>query len=323
MHTSSMRRRNSSARAMEFDSSFKASSETQALPITVFSQSLCIAFPDRRNEKQSSPLSSGGCAPSSACKRASTSARTPGSKEKWSVVKSSSSPSVLCSCGGTEVLASLVVDHAAQHRVARDEHGRAADLVDAALFAREQIAHGHGLPRLDREHFPDAQPGALLREKPRALIRVEAGAALLEEPADDRAAFHLEAVDRPWTEELHGLRRVGEIAGRAGPGLAETPLRIAPHLCDEVLVSLVHRRRRGRRGGFQGRQAALLVFLARAAGARLVASHLLRRGRGARIVLGEEMICLVRRGEAHRQPAAARPRLADGVSLPRAREIHA
>src|SRR2546422_11749576 len=89
-------------------------------------------------------------------------------------------------------------------------------LVNAALLAREQIAHGHGLAWLDREHFPDAQPGALLRKKPLALGGIEACAALLEEPPDDRAAFDLEDVDRPWTEELHRLRRVGEIEiGRA------------------------------------------------------------------------------------------------------------
>jgi hypothetical protein len=41
LHASSMRRRNSSARAMEFDSTFRDYSETQALAITVFSQSLC------------------------------------------------------------------------------------------------------------------------------------------------------------------------------------------------------------------------------------------------------------------------------------------
>src|SRR5438445_798367 len=97
----------------------------------------------------------------------------------------------------------FVVDHAAQHRVARYEHCRTANLMDAALFAREQIAHGHGLAPFDREHFPDAQPGVLLREKPRALVGAEAGAALLEEPLDDRAAFDLEDVDGPWTEELH------------------------------------------------------------------------------------------------------------------------
>jgi hypothetical protein len=201
----------------------------------------------------------------------------------------------------------FVVYDPAQDRIARSEHRRATGLVDAALFAREQVPDGHGLSGLDRENLPDAHPGALLREKPLALAGAEAGATLLEEPGHDRAALDLEAVDGPRTEELHCLRRVGEVVGRARPRFAETPLRVSPHLRDEALVLRVHRRRRDLRCvRVPSLQAALLVLLAGAAGAGRVAPHF-RRGRRASLVLREQRPSFVRYGEADREPVVACP----------------
>ena len=70
--------------------------------------------------------------------------------------------------------------------------------------------------------------------------------ALLEEPAHDRAAFDLEAVQG--TREEQRFRRISEVVGDARPRLAETSLRVSPHLCDESLILREHRRRRDFRG---------------------------------------------------------------------------